>query len=169
MSSSTLSVAVCVSLALIATACSDAGGTPSGGEPAWDGAAGASPDASSAESTCPSGSGGCTWTALYRDYFGPSGIASCSGSGTCHGAANQLGASYFLCPTNDQTGCYHGMTSTQSALLPPGKSWSQTPLYTALRKAGGGGLMPKQPTTVVFSDRDLARIGAWYAAGTPND
>jgi hypothetical protein len=158
--------------ALALGGCSDAKGTISGGDPRWDGAVFVeSPpaDASSADSGCPSASG-CTWTALYRDFFGPSGKASCAGTGTCHGDTKQAGyqGSLYLCP-NDQTGCYNGITSAQSGLLTPGKSFNATGLYVTLRKSDGSGLMPKQPSSVFFTPDELSRIGAWYSAGTPND
>jgi hypothetical protein len=81
---------------LVLAACLSGGVT--GGDPLFD----AGPPIGS--STGDGGAGGiegpATWSAIYRDYFGPGSAASCSRSGTCHGATDQGGfkASGFLCP-----------------------------------------------------------------------
>jgi hypothetical protein len=60
---------------------------------------------------CSSPSLGHTWTDLYTCYFGPSGKASCTAQGICHGAAGQTGAltSGYICGTTKDS-CWSGMT-----------------------------------------------------------
>lgn len=79
-----------------AAACSSATGTVKGGEPAFDAAP---PNVETPQ--LEGGAGGHTWTDLYRDYFGPTGVASCQGNGSCHGDPSQSGAltlPHFVCP-----------------------------------------------------------------------
>jgi hypothetical protein len=84
-------------LALVLLAgCDSSTGTVSGGE-----ALVAEPDSG----------GGTTWTALYGDFFGPSGQASCSAQATCHGTAGASGAevSGFVCGQSKEE-CWAGVT-----------------------------------------------------------
>ena len=79
---------------LIVAGCTDATGSASGGQPLIATEAGGPP----------------TWTAIYKDYFGPSGQASCSALTTCHisctTAAGTLGG--FVCTSKEA--CWLGMT-----------------------------------------------------------
>jgi hypothetical protein len=111
-----------------------------------------------------------TWTCLYADYFGPSGVASCAGDGTCHGSTSQPGytASMFLCPPGDQSGCYASITSLAAGLLTPGDPFDATRLYVNLRKSAGGGTMPKSPA-YTFTTEDIQRLSSWVAAGAQDD
>lgn len=81
--------------AAAAAACSSATGAVRGGEPAFDAAP---PIVETPQ--LEAGASGHTWTDLYRDYFGPTGVASCAGNGNCHGDPAQPGAqaSRFVCP-----------------------------------------------------------------------
>ena len=114
------------------------------------------------------------WGDLYRDYFGPGGIASCAGTaGACHGEANGLGAqsSQFVC-AGGVSGCYQGITSPSNGLVTVGDTKDDpknSGLYAVLRKACIGGGMPKQPASVTFSPADMKRITAWIGAGAPNN
>jgi hypothetical protein len=114
-----------------------------------------------------------TWTSLYQDYFGPTGKASCAGTGVCHGDTSQAGyqGSGYVCPPTAAQ-CYAGITATAAGLVTPGPPVSDPTtagLYGVLRKCAGGGSMPKEPATVFFTAGDMARIGAWIQAGAPDD
>jgi hypothetical protein len=115
---------------------------------------------------------GTTWGDLYRDFFGPTGKASCAGNGACHGDTSQAGynGSGYQCP-GTAAECYAGITATTPGLVTPGPVGDPTTtgLYLILRKCSGGGLMPKAPATVEFTAADMARIAAWIQAGAPND
>jgi hypothetical protein len=113
---------------------------------------------------------GSTYTDLYRDFFGPTGLASCTARSICH-VPNGTGAltSGFTCAP-DRNACFSSMTTV---LVPPGSSASpeHAELYRILRKAPptpGSGPMPRN-SAFAFCPDDLARIEAWIAAGTPND
>lgn len=115
---------------------------------------------------------GHTWPDLYRDYFGPTGAASCAGNGTCHGDANQPGAqaSNYVCGP-DSDGCYDGITSPRAGLLMKGDTTSDpksTSLYAILRKKCGTGSMPKSPP-FAFDAGDIQRIVDWLRAGAPKN
>jgi hypothetical protein len=117
---------------------------------------------------------GDTWTSLYADYFGPTGKASCAGTGVCHGDTTQagyLGSNYDCGHT--AADCYTGITSAAAGIVTAGQPVSDpttTGLYVVLRKCSGGvGSMPKAPADVAFTTGDMARIGAWIQAGAPND
>jgi len=117
---------------------------------------------------------GSTWTDLYRDYFGTSGVASCAGDGFCHGSTTQHGylVSGFLCPPGQQTDCYDGITSpadSGAGLITPGRSFRDDYISQVLRQeddAGGG--MPKSPD-YTFTHVDIERISAWIEAGAPKN
>jgi hypothetical protein len=72
----------------------DASGSVQGGDPL-------EPD------PCAATDGGHTWSDLYACYFGPTGQASCSGQGTCHGSCSGTGAltSGFVCGGTKES-CY---------------------------------------------------------------
>ena len=163
---------------LFLSACAIADGTVSGGQDLFDASAptpppveGGADAGTDAVTAGDSGAGADTWTALYHDYFGTTGVASCAGTGTCHGSASQSGAqtSQYICPPGDQTGCYTGITNPMAGLLTPGdgKAFSTTVLYSILRKQSGGGNMPKSGYS--FTAADIARISSWVAAGAKND
>ncbi len=151
------------------TACGDASTEVSGGEPRFDAAApqfggSAQPSANPA-----------SWSALYKDVFGPTGTASCAGTGACHGSKDQLGArgsGGFVCA--DQDGCRASILDPATGPLvgPEDKSAPETSgLYGVLRRVEGGrtvGIMPKTPA-YVFTEAELGRIKTWIANGAPND
>lgn len=104
---------------------------------------------------------GITFTDLYRDLFGPTGSASCSGGGgSCHGTASPPGG--FGCGSN-KSDC-----RTSVAALAAGADFKSSGLFAILRKSNGEGRMPKSPT-FVFDDPTLNRIAAWAAAGAKDD
>jgi hypothetical protein len=152
-----------------ALSCSDASGVVRGGEALVVGP----PD------PCADGGTSSTWTDLYTCYFGPTGKASCSAQGTCHGDSSQSGAltSGFVCGTSKDA-CWQGMTQdTYCAnaeppcpIVPPGGSttFKTTGLYKNLAKVSGGGNMP-QNGSYLFTDADLARIAQWISDGAKND
>jgi hypothetical protein len=124
---------------------------------------------------CDVGNGGnidgpATWTALYTDYFAPSGAATCGGSQVgCHSSAGDTGAivSNFVCA--DKASCYESLTSSSHLLAAsdaadPGSS----KFVKDLRQPGGSGRMPKS-SAFVFESVDLARIEKWIANGAPDD
>jgi len=127
-------------------------------------------DASSEEEDAGSGTG---FSDLYRDFFGPTGRASCAGNGQCHGSASELGASSsaFIC--SDQATCYSTMTGAANLAKPSDASDpTKSVLLGVLRHRDASndivGFMPKSPA-YVFSSTSIARISTWIAAGVPND
>jgi hypothetical protein len=146
--------------------------------------------------------GGHTWTDLYRDFFGPTGVASCAGNGHCHGDPSQPGAqaSFYVCapPASDagvaptaeagsnadaalaadavasepdsfaaaRAACLDSMKS--AGLVAAGTAFSDSRLYSVLRKESGGGYMPQSPP-YSFSADDIQRMTDWVAAGANND
>ena len=117
---------------------------------------------------------GSAWSDLYRDYFGPTGQASCAGTaGACHGDPTATGAvnSDYVC-TGTVAGCYAGITSGSAGLVTIGDTTDDpttSGLYGVLRKACIGGEMPKQPANFFFSAADMKRITDWIGAGAPNN
>lgn len=117
-----------------------------------------------------------TWNGLYRDFFGPSGKASCAGDGTCHGDASQPGAqaSAWIC-NQDKDACYKSIRG-DSGLVTDADVTNTDPtklpfLLDIIRKdqPAGQNRMPKRPTTISFSIDDVARIKAWIKNGAKND
>jgi hypothetical protein len=110
---------------------------------------------------------GSTFADLYRDFFGPTGLASCSARSICHvpgGTGAQTSGGYECAP--DEPSCWASMTST---IVPEGGSATpdQTTLYLVLRKApptAGTGPMPRN-SGFAFCPDDLARIETWIEAG----
>lgn len=148
-------------------ACSATGDTI-GGDPRFDPTE--TIDASAEEEDAGSGT---RFTDLYRDFFAPTGRASCAGSGQCHGSAADLGAasSAFVC--SDQATCYSTMTGAANLAKPSNASDpSKSALVGILRHRDASndivGYMPKSPA-YVFSAASMARISTWIAAGVPND
>jgi hypothetical protein len=148
--------------------------TGSPAQPSFDGVAlgddGGAGEAGAAGDYCAeagSRGDGAAFSDLYRDFFGPSGQASCSARSICHvpgGTGAQNSGGYECYP--DEPGCWASMTGT---IVPEGGSPTpeQTTLYRALRKAPptpGSGPMPRN-STFAFCPDDLARIRSWIAAG----
>ena len=114
---------------------------------------------------------GSTFADLYRDFFGPTGGASCSAQSICHvpgGTGEQTSGGYVCVP--DQASCWASMTST---IVPEGGSASPelTTLYKALRKAQptpGSGPMPRN-SSFAFCPDDLKRITDWISSGAANE
>ncbi len=119
---------------------------------------------------------GATFTDLYRDFFGPTGQASCAGDGLCHGSPEKAGAkgsSGFVCAT-EKAACWTSMTTGASALVTAADATSPSTSALVLsirhRRPDGGvvGNMPKRPL-YVFSVASMQRITTWIAAGAKND
>jgi hypothetical protein len=113
---------------------------------------------------------GSRFTDLYRDFFGPTGAASCSATSICHvdGGTGFKTSGYECAP--DQNGCWASMTSS---IVPDGGTSmpESTTLYKALRKAPptpGSGPMPRN-SAFAFCPADLERIATWIQNGAPND
>lgn len=108
--------------------------------------------------------GATTWAALYADYFGPKGAASCAGSGACHGDSTQQGAirSNFVCGASEGA-CHESIVS--SGLVPDGGSSApdQVNLRFTIRTSAGG-TMPKS-SQFTFGETDLKRIDEWIRSG----
>ena len=170
-------------VAIQATAC-DAPQTVQGGDPLFDSAPDPLPGC---DSGClASAPANATWTALYKDLFGPAGIGQCgdatrtgkNGTTSCHHAAGDQGAmaSGFVCG-DTQESCWQGITSPQANFIGEQVVVACSPCSSYLTQVlrhgdGDGGLtgiMPFYPESVVFSDDDMARVSAWIAAGAPNN
>lgn len=168
--------------------CAVASGEVTGGQPVFDsgstetdGSAGGTSDAAADAPT-----GASTWTALYTDYFGPTGIANCASLPTCHNSASSSGGmtSGFVCGTSKDE-CYMGMTVgiMCANAVPPcpivqGTVPQMTGLYNNLHKVDANGkasgTMPLNGATItakgyVFMPSDVARISAWISAGAQNN
>lgn len=110
---------------------------------------------------------GSTFSDLYRDFFGPTGRASCGAQSICHvegGTGAQTSGGYVCTP--DQQACWSSMTKT---IVPSGGTATpeQTTLYRALRKAPptpGSGPMPRS-SPFAFCPDDLKRIADWISTG----
>ena len=150
-----------------AASCATATGEISGGDPRFDASAPLSVFSGDAGPLSP----GHSWQALYADYFGNPGRASCAGNGSCHGTASQPGSqsSNFVCPANDKDACYTSIVSGGANLV-VAKDPSNSALITqVLRHAdGSAGNMPKTPP-YGFSADDLQRISDWINDGAQND
>lgn len=156
-------------MAFAVAACSDATGSVRGGEPLFD------PTPPTVNTAHDGGAGGgSTWTDLYRDFFGPSGQASCAkNGGNCHGGEQETGtiASGMVCSQTSKDDCHNGMTRAASIVPPAGSATpDQTQLYAIVRKAppNSGGTMPKS-SAFAFTPADLQRIADWIKAGARND
>jgi hypothetical protein len=119
-----------------------------------------------------------TWTSLYRDYFGLSGVASCAGAptaaGGCHASRADTGslASGFNCGMTQES-CYAGITAPQSIVPAGGSATPETTLlYRSLRSTlpPQPGISPQpQSSTFAFSSADLQRIAEWIQRGAMDD
>jgi hypothetical protein len=157
------------------SACASASPNEQGGTPRFDAGA---PQISENEdggdacgSTAFDAAEGTGWSDLYRDYFGPTAVSSCSGTaGQCHGVGG-VGTSAWTCGATVAS-CYQGITNPADDIVTVGDTTDDpttSTLYVALRKQCGGGTMPKAPATFVFSASDMKRITDWIGAGAPND
>ena len=173
-------------IAAVAIACYDSPPSPSGGDPLFDAAlpnpisedAG---DASDAPACPDPDAGDATWTALYADFFGPTGIGQCGdmtrADGTeqtsCHHDATGNGAvaSGFICGDTQQS-CWSGITNPAASFIGQQVVIAGNPCasyLTQVLRHDGGGLMPYYPQSVVFSDQDMARVATWIAQGAQNN
>jgi hypothetical protein len=155
-------------------------GTGSGTSPGMD--AGDYPDGDCATTSCTSAvpqiytiEAGTTWSSLYRDYFGTSGVASCSGTGSdCHGNTNGAGyaSSGYLCPPHDAGACYEGFTTqspTGPMLIAGDAGFAASGVSDVLCQCdGNGGFMP-YGCCYYFQAADMQRIADWVNAGATND
>jgi hypothetical protein len=167
-------------LALLAlAACSSAPGAEEGGAVLFTPTAASTSPSDAGDDACSSNANvdagfGSGWSDLYRDYFGPTGQASCAGTaGACHGDPTATGAvnSDYVC-AGTVAGCYAGITSGSAGLVTIGDTTDDpttSGLYGVLRKACIGGEMPKQPANFFFSAADMKRITDWIGAGAPNN
>jgi hypothetical protein len=167
-------------------ACSDATGGVKGGDPVGpiaDAVICSAPDANCA-----------TWSYLYVCYFGPVGVAGCSGGGLCHGNPGDTGAqqSGFVCgSTKDE--CWQGMTHSTginyATLVPKGfRGIDGTQLWNVLHKEGTSTKnnlltdnMPlsgigspsldvlNSPASYSFTEADKACLDGWVKAGAKDD
>jgi hypothetical protein len=173
-------------VAIQATAC-DAPQNVEGGDPLFDAGPEPQPTPAGCDSGClaqaPSNA---TWTALYKDLFGPAGIGQCgaatrtgqNGTTSCHQSAGDNGAvaSGFVCGDTQQS-CFDGITSPQANFIGTQVVVACSPcgsyLTQVLRHGDGDGgligIMPYFPESVVFSDDDMARVSSWIAAGAANN
>jgi len=141
----------------LATACAVASTDEAvGGTPRFD------PTPPRATSTDP------TFTALYRDFFGPGAPASCAGS-SCH-APGGGGTGAFTCGS-DQAACAASAASiaTNTVDKKPTADFRASRLYANLRKASGESDLMPLSSTFVFDEAALARIEAWVKNGAKND
>jgi hypothetical protein len=162
---------------LVLSGCTNAPPTEEGGGLRFDAspppATSSGDDSGCGDPNADAGSG-TAWSDLYRDYFGPTGVASCAGTvGACHGETTGLGfqSSQYLC-AGGVSGCYTGITNKSAGLVVVGDttdSPTDSTLYAVLRKECIGGVMPKQPASFFFSPADMKRITAWIGAGAPNN
>jgi hypothetical protein len=118
---------------------------------------------------------GTTWSALYRDLFGPAATASCAGNGMCHGSAAESGtqASHgYVCATRE--GCRTSMLSIETALVQSSDADApeKSTLVQVLRRRNASGktvgTMPKR-SGYVFSEDAIDRIETWIRNGAPDD
>ncbi|HLK37022.1 MAG TPA: hypothetical protein VKU41_09760 [Polyangiaceae bacterium] len=175
----------------MASGCAVASGNVSGGDALFDGGAGASGSVSTASTDAAlADAPGCspTWTALYADYFGPTGVASCTSLTSCHDNPAAEGTSFsgFLCGTTKDS-CYQGVTGSScmnSAMVPcplvtSSGSPTMTGLYIWINKVDPTtgkhtGSMPLNGKTIadkgyVFSQSDLKCITDWISQGAQNN
>ncbi len=127
---------------------------------------------------------GITWQSLYRDYFGPTGVASCAGTGTwagvCHGETTANGylssctlTGCFLCPDgNASTACWQSMTSVgdggANLILPDGSFDADYLSQVLCSLDASTGSMPYNGN-YWFTGVDFERISDWVNAGAQNN
>jgi hypothetical protein len=154
-------------LVLLATAC---GGAID--ENAQRGGAQATPGQGDGGAT--DGEGGTTWSALYRDFFGPAATSSCAGNATCHDSASAPGATGshgYVCA--DQKGCRSSMLSEDAALVQPSDATApeKSTLIQVLRRQTSDGVVGSMPkrSSFTFTSEQIARIETWIRNGAPDD
>lgn len=175
--------AVILSLMLAAPlfSCTAATGSFEGGQAKFD----AAPPAPTPGGTAGDNGSGITWSDLYRDYFGPTGAASCAGNGACHGAVGKPGylASDYLCSDKDQ--CWaslrdkdpvptnnSGLIKDSDLAAPDASQLLARELRHDEKQPDGStkrvGSMPKTPQ-YKFTETGYGRIRDWMKAGGNND
>lgn len=109
-----------------------------------------------------------TFTALYRDFFGPGAPASCAGS-SCH-APGGGGTGAFTCGS-DRAECATSAASIATSTVDkkPTSDFRASKLYANLRKASGEIERMPLNSDFVFDEAALARIEAWVKNGAKND
>jgi hypothetical protein len=109
-----------------------------------------------------------SFTALYRDFFGPGAPASCAGS-SCH-ARGGGGTGAFTCGF-DRAECATSAASiaTNTVDKKATADFRASRLYANLRKASGESDRMPLGSTFVFDEAALARIDAWVKNGAKND
>ncbi len=169
---------------LFFAACAVASGQTSGGDARLDASTPPAPFIEPPDTGAgPADSGsGTTFSDIYRDLLGPTGVAACAGNGKCHGGADQpgsqatnlKGASGYIC-AGTKAECRATLLSSGILLsadkLAPEPDFTKSYAYAILRRQVGAevqGSMPKG-SAYVFTKSDLDRIGAWVAAGTPDN
>jgi hypothetical protein len=177
----------CPVIAAVVIACSDASQTVTGGDPQFDSSPDPAPkpppDGGDAEAgPCfPLEAGNATWTVLYANVFGPTGVGQCgaasrgdsNGSSSCHHDPGGSGAlsSNFICGDTQQS-CYTGITDPKAngfgaQVVIPGDPCGS--FLTQVLRHDGGGYMPFFPLNAVVSDDDMSRVATWIAQGAPNN
>lgn len=178
-----LALLPCPVIAAVLIACFDAPQSVTGGDAQFDAYYDTpqvdSGEAGEAATGCDftTDAGDSTWTSLYANLFGPSGIGQCGDAtrsdGTmitsCHQDASGNGAmaSGFICGMTQES-CYEGITSPNAnyeglqvviAGNPTGS------FLTKIMRSCSGGIMPFLPQSVVFSDDQMSSVSTWIAAG----
>jgi hypothetical protein len=114
--------------------------------------------------------GPATWSAIYADYFAPSGAASCGGDNAgCHSTKDDPGAvvSNLLCSSADE--CFTTTVGLSGLVKPDDVSApGNAKLFRFLRTPSGNGKMPKG-SDFEFQDGDISRIEEWISNGAKND
>lgn len=114
---------------------------------------------------------GTTWSSLFRDFFGPEGIAKCAAV-ECHGSPSGRGAlssGGILCET--PSGCRQSMFD-KGLIQPPDDITDPraSGLFSVLRHRDlDGGTTGFMPPRFIFSTAELARIDGWMRAGAKDD
>jgi hypothetical protein len=121
--------------------------------------------------------GNSTWTALYANLFGPTGLGQCgdssrsdsNGTSSCHHDATGAGAmaSGFICG-DTQESCYQGVTSSAAnfeglQVVVAGDPCGS--FLTQVMRSSAGGIMPFYPQSIVFSDDQMSSVSTWIAGG----
>jgi hypothetical protein len=181
-----LALLPCPVIAAVMIACFSAPQTIVGGDAQFDAYldtpqddSGDASDASEAGPVCDftTDAGDATWSSLYANLFGPSGIGQCGdatrsdGTSTtsCHqdGSGNGAISSGFICGLTQES-CYQGITSSMAnyegsqvvVAGDPGGSF-----LVKIMRSCSGGIMPFLPQSVVFSNDQMSSVSTWIAAG----
>jgi hypothetical protein len=167
------------------SACTNATGDVSGGDPRPFDAATPTPLAVVDTEPTYADAPPTSWRGIYRDFFGRHATSTCAGNGTCHGAATQGGSviSNFVC--SDLDGCWQSLRMAKDpdprvstrALVEDADIASPEQAYLfkviAYRTSDGtlvsNRKMPQLPADFAFADEDITRMQAWIKAGAKND